>query len=213
MLTRSQEAQERKLDLSDHHPVCVQALVQYLYKFRYNLDHATDPGISVLALHVGMAIIADKYDMPQHHKTANKYFTVLICYSTEETIAEAAKKAYNAFRPTEEIRVTMINFCMKRKMLSTGSALFDTMRSCPDFAAEYAKALELKSSATALRDPEKRYLCPGTYDDPVSFVSKKKACGGTFVCDFKSSFAKLHACPHCGHSMGQSQWSSHVIDT
>lgn len=191
----------------------MQALVQYLYEFKYNLNHATDPGNSDLALHVGMAIIADKYDMPHLHKMAVKSFGLLIFYSTEETIAEAAKEAHNACRPTTEIRAITINFCMKKKMLSTGSALFDTMRSCPDFAAEYAKALEVKSDATALRDPEKRYLCPGTYDDPVSFVSKKKACGGTFVCNFKSSFAKLHACPHCGHSMGQSQWSNHVVDT
>ena len=60
MLTSSlQEAQERCIDMSDHDEETIEALLCYMYSFKYTGGHNQEECV----LHLKLALLADKYNI------------------------------------------------------------------------------------------------------------------------------------------------------
>lgn len=98
-------------------PECIQKLVCYLYKLKYDLDIQSNPEI-----HVKMCVLADKYDIPSLRVLAIDNFKQVVtaeklCMSQQGPFCEAVKCAYRTPDATKTIRGEMAGHMVKHDVL------------------------------------------------------------------------------------------------
>lgn len=107
------EAQSGKLDLSADPIVAVDALVQYLYSFGYEL--AKPRSSAHLIAHTQICILADKYRLAQLHAMAAYKFDLCVqgVQLPNDDLAAALAIAYDAPEPTTRIREAVFEHIVK----------------------------------------------------------------------------------------------------
>ncbi|KAK6432519.1 hypothetical protein LTR95_011311 [Oleoguttula sp. CCFEE 5521] len=100
------ETAAKRVDLSADGEDCVDALVRFMYYFDYTLPDTDDPYTS----HVNVAILADKYDMPNFVKLANRKLVALLAKIPLKFTADlfdAATLSEQATGPTTDFRAAL----------------------------------------------------------------------------------------------------------
>lgn len=199
------------VDLSAEDEQCVEALVSYLYSFKY------DPGLASgdTSFHLKMDVLAEKYDIPPLKTIAAETFKQsanqnLLSYD-KEGFCKALRSVYDSPRTTEAMRKHMIDLLMKNNFMAyaakySNSPFQVAMRSNADLATDIAIALATKYAETTdsdnmLRPMEKRVKCP--------------SCSRSFVCalpDTNAQTPEFKSCNNCGVPRSVTQWRTHVLD-
>ena len=148
--------------------------------------------VRTLVYHVKMCILADKYDIQVLKKQIEVAFSKqLLEGETDTTIAEAAAVAFGALVATHTICKSVVDMAVRHGLRSS---IYDTafgpiVAKCPDFAKDYAQALEsrikqMRAVGVKPRVGEKRYRCPGR-------------CGRTVVMAYPTRMSAGLGYTHC----------------
>lgn len=165
-----------------------------------------------MTYHVQMCIMADKYDIqPLKILAIEAFQTAAKGTSTAEELAGSAALAYQAASATGNIGKTIIDIGIERSLLSSAhrSPLGLVMETVPEFARDYARALEgwyvaLKETQdvqAAKAATEKRCKCPN-------------GCPGTITVMFSNTVVdggRTYYCPSCATSCSTQRWRSNAL--
>ncbi|KXT13258.1 hypothetical protein AC579_2488, partial [Pseudocercospora musae] len=151
------ESQTKELDLSGDPEDAVEALIDYMYRFDYEIpDLPSGEVSSELAFHVLVVVIADKYNMKSFQDLATAKFRAIAesIGVNDQDLTEAATIAYAAQLPTSEIRKIIATTAFSKPDYfmpeEPATSAFGTyMESEPALAIDIARAsLSRKSEAT-----------------------------------------------------------------
>ncbi|GAB1736537.1 hypothetical protein NU219Hw_g7684t1 [Hortaea werneckii] len=205
------EAKDNRMDLSVDTNACVEALVNYLYGLRYTEsadggktgDHA-----KAAEHHVRMCVMADKYDIePLKRLAIDAFYNELQCDLASIELSKAARIAWEAGPATEEIRTAIVAFGISNGLLSTKGTteLSKTMIAYPEFALDYAKAVERRvkkyEEAPRPRGYETRYCCPGNSVD---------VCEASMILNLDQSLPRVR-CAYCGVEYTVAEWERQEV--
>ena len=130
-------------------------MVEYFYNLDYSEDTTADLG-SPLANHVRMCVIADKYDIKPLQDLAIQKFKKRTESDkmTEGELTEAALIAYEFLEPSREICAHIVNLVVEKKVVlqdvdpvAPTATIEMLMRTCPEFATDFIKAVGSKLRA------------------------------------------------------------------
>ncbi|KAI7217343.1 hypothetical protein KC352_g16550 [Hortaea werneckii] len=152
--------------------------------------------------------MADKYDIePLKRLAIDAFHYELQCDPESIELSKAARIAWEAGPATEEIRRAIVAFGIGKGLLSTkGTAeLSKTMIAFPQFALDYAKAVERRvrkyEEAPRPRGYETRYYCPGNSQD---------VCEATMILNLDQSLPRVR-CAYCGVEYSVAEWERQEV--
>lgn len=201
-LTSTQEAQQGFIDLSDDPPECVEALLQYLYEFEYQVT-LDDPGTES-RFHLSMALIADKYDISALKECAVEKCKHAIhgnCFP--DVFADVTAAAYESSVALKELCSFIVKFAIDHSDIGIGKTMHSSfekvMRSVPDLAVDLSRELHqqllsarpTKGKKAATRRRTEDFDCP--------------RCKSEVKLAITSDVAK-YSCEHCSQQFYGSYW-------
>ncbi|KAI6874951.1 hypothetical protein KC338_g982 [Hortaea werneckii] len=205
------EAKDHRMDLSVDTAACVEALVNYLYGLKYTEPPGggkTDDHAKAAEYHVRMCVMADKYDIEPLKRLAIDAFNYeLQCDSESIELSKAAHIAWETGPATEEIRKAIVAFGIDKGLLSTKGTteLSNTMIAFPQFALDYAKAVERRvrkyEEAPRPQGYEARYYCPGNSQD---------FCEATMILNLDQTLPRVR-CAYCGVEYTVAEWECQEV--
>ncbi|WPB01084.1 uncharacterized protein RHO25_005704 [Cercospora beticola] len=171
------EAQQGRIDLSADPASAIDALVQYLYRFDYEVP-ATESDRE-LSLHTQVLIAADKYKLHDLAELAETKFGESIRFIEEphDDLADALAIAYGAPDTTTTIQEAIFKHTVGTEDFFTdkkykGSRFTEVVFGNPAIARDFMEAAMRRNElqgVIAARDGEERFQC--------------ETCGGTFILD------------------------------
>ncbi|PPJ58850.1 hypothetical protein CBER1_09270 [Cercospora berteroae] len=161
------EAHTNRLDLSADPVFAVDALVQSLYTFQYEL--ADVEPTDVLTAHTQVCILADKYRLSGLHDLAAGKFEVDLrkVNLPNDDLASALTIACEALQPTTKIRNAALEYIVKSKdylsgTKADGSTLAEVLFGNPTLACDLAQAAMHRNEIIGVVDAkrgEERFAC------------------------------------------------------
>lgn len=150
MLTIWQESTQREIALPDDDPEAVNYMLRYMYQFHY-FGPVTEP--NGLVVHMRVAKVADKYNLPKLRYDAVKAFnydvrTSLLVPGFADAVLEAySNDGYDDFRQTMAQEVCM-RFDSMRSDPEKHKFWWDAMEDTPGFAVDVVRLLRVNGPAT-----------------------------------------------------------------
>lgn len=174
-----------------------------MYNFDYKgsvAKHRSTHGL--LAYHVQISILADKYDIQPLKKLAsNKFKTAKLSINSRADLADAASWEYDFPTVTEDIREEIVRIAIQFSKIGldawSKTDLDDVMMHHPELAVAIAKAL----SSTVIMGVANAN--PATVDAP--FVCPQLDCDHRADRKIKDD-GELYSCPGCGRWLPGCVW-------
>ncbi|SMR54559.1 unnamed protein product [Zymoseptoria tritici ST99CH_3D1] len=145
------EAREFKLDWSEYHKDVVHAVVDYLYTFNYETSNLRTPFSQTPAIHVHVAVLADRYNIRLlHQMAATKVESALEDECSPKDFADTAALAFDYEGPTETIKDVIVDMIVNDQSPGMSDELEATMLDYPELSLRVTKALRTKSLGNAV---------------------------------------------------------------
>ncbi|SMY24764.1 unnamed protein product [Zymoseptoria tritici ST99CH_1A5] len=140
------EATEMTLDWSEYHEDVITAFVEYMYNFNYDAKDYESAFSSTPAIHVHLAVLADKYNIPLLQNLAvTKVKATLEHKCKPKDFAEAAALSFDFGSPTENIKSVIVDMIVNDQSPTMSGELEATMLEYPDLAVQVTKKLRVKA--------------------------------------------------------------------
>ncbi|SMR53016.1 unnamed protein product [Zymoseptoria tritici ST99CH_1E4] len=187
------EAREFKLDWSEYHKDVVHAVVDYLYTFNYETSNLRTPFSQTPAIHVHVAVLADKYNIRLlHQMAATKGESALEDECSPKDFADTAALAFDYEGPTETIKDVIVDMIVNDQSPGMSDELEATMLDYPELSLRVTKALRTKSLGNAV---------------PAATTQRIRCCCDcgrifSYVFSDNTAFVSCHGCGACRSRAG-----------
>ncbi|KAF2139161.1 uncharacterized protein K452DRAFT_311088 [Aplosporella prunicola CBS 121167] len=201
------ESQSSSIDLNDENPEIVKAMLDYLYRFKYDLQNASnDPTINML-FHTRVYAAGEFYGIEKLKHAAIAHFRKLASHFWQHITAftTAIKSIYNTTHSGDRgLRAIVVEFAvMYMDDLALHDEFLDCMREEPDFWMEVTlKIQEKRTEAQEILRFIGKFNCP-----KCSAAVYQEISAGKIVAPRSG---KTH-CSKCGKESTVSDWTKQRI--